>query len=49
VNPTAILGPRGEPEPDGCLLILPECGGQTRDDAEGYMVGAPETHSGDRL
>src|SRR5882724_10993855 len=22
---TSILGPESEPEPDGCLLILPEC------------------------
>src|SRR5262245_55623409 len=26
---TNILGQESEPEPDGCLFILPECGGQT--------------------
>src|ERR1700677_813817 len=26
---TNILGPKSEPEPDGCLIILPEYGGQT--------------------
>jgi hypothetical protein len=31
----------GEPQPDAQLRILPECGGQTRDD-ERYVVGAPE-------
>src|SRR5437879_5337289 len=39
---TAILGPRSEPEPDGCLLILPEFGGQTWEDDEEYLNGAPE-------
>lgn len=42
VNSTTILGPKGEPQPDGCLFILPECGGQTRKDEEEYLVGAPE-------
>jgi Uma2 family endonuclease len=42
VNPTTILSEEGEPEPDGCLLILPECGGQTHEDPEEYIVGAPE-------
>jgi Uma2 family endonuclease len=39
---THIMGPKTEPEPDGCLLILPECGGQTWDDDKGYLNGAPE-------
>ena len=39
---TNVLGPESEPEPDGCLLILPEYGGQTWEDAEGYINGAPE-------
>src|ERR1700680_3281837 len=29
VNSTSILGPDAEPQPDACLYILPECGGQT--------------------
>jgi Uma2 family endonuclease len=41
-NPTTMLSTQGAPEPDGCLLILPECGGQTREDAEEFIVGAPE-------
>jgi Uma2 family endonuclease len=39
---TGILGPKSEPQPDGCLLILPECGGQTWEDKDGYINGAPE-------
>lgn len=42
VNTTDILGPESEPEPDACLLILPENGGQTWEDKEGYLNGAPE-------
>jgi Uma2 family endonuclease len=42
VNPTTILSSEGEPEPDTCVLILPECGGQTKEDAESFIVGAPE-------
>ena len=42
INPTSILDPEAEPQPDACLLILPECGGQTREDADNFMVGAPE-------
>src|SRR5262245_3401150 len=41
-NTTNILGPYNEPEPDGCLLILPECGGQAWEDEDGYLNGAPE-------
>jgi hypothetical protein len=41
-NPTSILGPKSEPEPDGCLIILPESGGQTWLDADGYVNGAAE-------
>jgi Uma2 family endonuclease len=40
-NVTAILGKDSEPQPDGCLLILPECGGQIREE-DGWMIGAPE-------
>jgi hypothetical protein len=42
VNATSILGPESEPQPDGCLFILPECGGQTWLDKENYINGAPE-------
>jgi Uma2 family endonuclease len=39
---TNIMGPKSEPEPDQCLLILPACGGQTTEDDKGYLCGAPE-------
>jgi Putative restriction endonuclease len=45
VNATDILGPKSEPEPDACLLILPEYGGQTWEDREGYLHGAPELNA----
>jgi Uma2 family endonuclease len=38
---TIQLGPIDNPEPDGSLLILPECGGQARIENR-YIVGAPE-------
>ena len=41
INSTNIMGDESEPEPDGCLLILPECGGQSGED-HGYLTGAPE-------
>jgi Uma2 family endonuclease len=41
-NATTILGDFGEPQPDASLLILAEYGGQTREDEEGYLTGAPE-------
>jgi Uma2 family endonuclease len=41
-NNTQILGPDSEPEPDGCLFILPEYGGQVHVDADQYLNGAPE-------
>lgn len=41
-NASNILGPGSEPQPDGCLLILPECGGQIWEDEKGYVNGAPE-------
>lgn len=41
-NATIILGEEGEPQPDLCLRILPECGGQSRTDEDDYIVGAPE-------
>ena len=40
-NATTILGWKSEPQPDAMLRILPECGGQTRDE-KGFVRGAPE-------
>jgi hypothetical protein len=39
---TNILGPKSEPEPDHCLLILPEYGGQTSENEDEYLTGTPE-------
>jgi Uma2 family endonuclease len=36
------MGDQSELQPDGCLLILPESGGQTRVNENEYMVGSPE-------
>jgi Uma2 family endonuclease len=36
-----LLGPDSEPQPDVCLHILPENGGQTHEE-DGYVVGPPE-------
>jgi Uma2 family endonuclease len=41
-NATAILNEVNEPQPDAALRILPEYGGQSRENADGYIVGAPE-------
>lgn len=41
-NTTNILGDDSEPEPDACLIILPENGGQTWEDDKGYLNGSPE-------
>jgi Uma2 family endonuclease len=41
-NTTVILSDEGEPQPDLCLRILHECGGQSRTDEDDYIVGAPE-------
>jgi hypothetical protein len=41
-NPTAILGPRSEVQPDSALLIEPEFGGQTKKDERGCRIGSPE-------
>ncbi len=38
---TTILGWRSEPQPDGLLRILPECGGRTWDEGA-FIGGAPE-------
>jgi len=42
LNNTQILGPDSEPEPDGCLFITPECGGQVYVDKDEYLNGPPE-------
>jgi Uma2 family endonuclease len=42
LNNTQILGPDSEPEPDACLFIAPEYGGQVSLGAEEYLYGAPE-------
>src|SRR4051812_26030338 len=39
---TQILGPESEPQPDACLFIEPDCGGQVFKDENEYMHGAPE-------
>lgn len=41
-NTTSILGSESEPEPDACLIVTPECGGQTWEDKSGYLNGSPE-------
>jgi len=40
-NATTILGWRSEPEPDGLLRVLPECGGRTSNEG-GFVHGPPE-------
>jgi Uma2 family endonuclease len=41
-NTTLLLGDEGEPQPDLYLRILEACGGQTRVNADDYIVGVPE-------
>jgi Uma2 family endonuclease len=41
-NTTAILGPDSEPQPDACLIVSPEKGGQMHVNEEGYLEGPPE-------
>jgi len=41
-NCTLKLDMRNEPQPDACLLIAPERGGQVQIDDKGYIVGGPE-------
>jgi Uma2 family endonuclease len=41
-NNTQILGPDSEPEPDACLFIEPEFGGQVYMDEDEYLNGSPE-------
>jgi Uma2 family endonuclease len=42
LNNTQILGPDSEPEPDACIFIAPEYGGQVYMAEDGYLHGAPE-------
>ena len=35
---TSILGPSSEPEPDACMIIRPECGGQTWEDEDEWHL-----------
>ncbi|HYT92638.1 MAG TPA: Uma2 family endonuclease [Gemmataceae bacterium] len=42
LNNTQILGPDSEPEPDVCLFVTPEYGGQVYADKDEYLRGAPE-------
>ena len=41
-NSTTRLSPDDTPQPDGLLRLVPECGGQARLDAKGYLQGPPE-------
>ena len=41
-NSTVRLGPDDVPQPDGLLRLLPECGGHSRLDAKGYLIGPPD-------
>jgi Uma2 family endonuclease len=41
-NTTVLLSNKDEPQPDQYLRILPEYGGQSSTDKDGYVKGAPE-------
>jgi Uma2 family endonuclease len=41
-NTTTIMGEESEPQPDACLIIRPDCGGQMRFTDDDYLKGAPE-------
>jgi Uma2 family endonuclease len=41
-NTSLRLGPDDVPQPDGLLRLVPECGGTSRVDEKGYLLGAPE-------
>src|SRR2546430_14569972 len=41
-NGTLRLDLKNRPQPDAYLRIIPESGGQTRIDKDGYVTGAPE-------
>jgi len=42
IEPTVRLDIENELQPDGVLLISPDCGGQSRFGQEGYLEGAPK-------
>jgi hypothetical protein len=41
-NTTTIMGDNSEPQPDACLIVQPEFGGQMRVTEDDYLQGAPE-------
>ncbi len=41
-NNTQVLGPDSEPQPDACLFVTPEHGGQVYVDADEFLHGPPE-------
>src|SRR5688500_6800081 len=41
-NATLRIDRKNRPQPDVALRILPECGGQSSRDAEGYLTAGPE-------
>ncbi len=41
-DPTDILDSQSEPQPDACLRVLTECGGQTFIDDDSYLTGPQE-------
>lgn len=41
-NATIRLDLENEPQPDGLLRLVEQCGGQSRIDEDGYVAGAPE-------
>jgi Uma2 family endonuclease len=41
-NATILLGDGAEPQPDLCMRILPEFGGQSKTSADDYVKGEPE-------
>ena len=41
-NATTIMGEESEPQPDACLIIHPDRGGQMRFTEDDYLEGAPE-------
>jgi Uma2 family endonuclease len=41
-NTTTIMGEDSEPQPDACLIVQPEHGGQMRVTEDDYLQGAPE-------
>jgi Uma2 family endonuclease len=41
-NATTIMGEDSEPQPDACLIVLPERGGQMRVTEDDYLEGGPE-------